>query len=420
MCRAWCGGFRKSRKLSQLCWRACARLPSVPVAESRAPETQILFQEVIKSISFPVIFTDDTGRPRAWRRVGIDARSISNAEIERTDPRTVQSGPIRRLVDLAAELDRHHPPIPLKVLSGGDSVLVGHVHYGDSKIIDELRWMPFVQVLIVGLFVLVGWMGFRSIRANEERAIWVGMARETAHQLGTPLSALLGWLEVLRTDADREGEFGSGGGPADEPEETRASQEREAHRKEALEAIATDVARLELVASRFSKIGTRPRMETISLTAPVEETVAYFRRRLPTLGKNVDIRLKQNGQPLIQGDRELLRWALENLIRNAIDAMDKQRGSIVITIGSRSGGREAEILVSDNGRGIPPREQRRIFRSGYTTKSIGWGLGLSLSRRIVEDYHQGKLILKSSKVGMGSVFQILLPAIFPGKLSQAE
>jgi hypothetical protein len=386
------------RTVSALLARLCASA-SIPMAESTTPGGEVVFQEIIKSINFPVIFTDLEGRPRAWRRVGIDAGSISAEDLASTDPSLVQGGPIRKLIDLAAELDRRHPPIPLKVPSGGDSVLVGYVHYGNTKIIDELRWMPVVQVLIVGLFILVGWLGFRGIRANEERAIWVGMARETAHQLGTPLSALLGWLEVLRSGADT-------GIPRD-PE--RGVETSPPPRQDVLDAIGTDLGRLERVASRFSRIGARPRLERLDICQPLEETISYVRRRLPSLGKNVEIHLECRERLVIRGDRELLQWALENLLRNALDALDKQPALITVKAAVQARGRGVEILVTDNGRGIPPRLQKLIFRSGFTTKSVGWGLGLSLTRRIVEDYHRGRLALKSSKIGAGSTFQILLP-----------
>jgi signal transduction histidine kinase len=239
------------------------------------------------------------------------------------------------------------------------------------------------------MFILIGFWGFNSIRRNEQRLIWVGMAKETAHQLGTPISSLLGWIELLRARAeDNNGDVG-----------TLAEMQR-------------DVERLGKVASRFSQIGSQADLKEQELAPILEEVIKYFRRRLPQMGKEVNLEII-NAHPdeirPIALNRDLFEWVLENLIKNSLDAIEKPKGEIILELKPATSSRHRVMLdIRDNGRGVEPAIRKDIFRPGFSTKKRGWGLGLSLAKRIVEDYHHGRLFLKETRVGDGSTMRIIL------------
>jgi NtrC-family two-component system sensor histidine kinase KinB len=240
---------------------------------------------------------------------------------------------------------------------------------------------------LITLFIAIGFIGFRTIKANEERRIWVGMAKETAHQLGTPITSLLGWLALLA-----EKESGGSIGPI-------------------LQEVEEDLKRLKSVATRFSHIGSVPKLEKGSLEPLLRDVTAYFRRRLPQSGRTATIEEDYQPLPQVRFNPELLGWALENLVKNAADALDpsRSRGKIRLEARPSFGGNRVEIRVTDNGRGMTREEQRKMFVPGYTTKKVGWGLGLVLARRIVEDYHGGRLRLQESEPGAGTTMLLELP-----------
>jgi hypothetical protein len=262
--------------------------------------------------------------------------------------------------------------------------LTQYLYYDESALIRELRIFPWLQFLFVGLFIMVGYFGFSYLRRSEQSSLWMGMAREAAHQLGTPLSSLMGWIEMLRTPDLTEGQ-----------------------REEALDEIENDVERLQRIAGRFSDIGSQPKLESRNLVPIVEETAAYIRRRLPHRGQDVELTVDLPAQLEAEVNQELFAWVLENLLKNALDAIDGEEGRIVVT-GGRDDGR-VYVEVADTGEGIERRQWGTIFRPGYSTKQRGWGLGLSLARRVVEAYHDGSLELVDSTVGEGSTFRVELP-----------
>jgi hypothetical protein len=226
------------------------------------------------------------------------------------------------------------------------------------------------------------------LKLGEQRSIWVGMAKETAHQLGTPLSALLGWTQLLK-DMAGEGKY-------DQLESS-------------LREMEVDLSRLSKVTERFSKIGSRPELKTVDLMPMLERTVSYFHRRLPRLETNSTIVLESRECPPIRGNEELLEWVFENLIKNGLDALGDREGKIEISAGTGKSGRVVEVFVKDTGKGIAAGHRQHIFRPGFTTKQRGWGLGLALTRRIVEDYHNGALRLLDSRPGKGTTFVVRLP-----------
>ena len=241
---------------------------------------------------------------------------------------------------------------------------------------------------------MVGFIGFRNIKRSEQRSIWVGMAKETAHQLGTPLSSLMGWVELLKLKFKRQ-DF-------DMPNETTR-----VHFDDIVGRMKSDLKRLDRVATRFGQIGSIPELELRNVNQPIAEVVSYFRLRLPDGGKGVEIIEQYGDIPDININMELIAWVVENLMKNSLEAVDPREGEIVINTECRNN--KVIISVIDNGKGISFKDQRRIFAPGFTTRNRGWGLGLTLAQRIVEEYHQGKIWLEKSEPSVKTEFKIELP-----------
>lgn len=368
------------------------------VLATRDPEVRRIFSEVVESLDFPIIITDTTGVPRAWQDVGISHRIVGEDVLDSLSLGLPVSQSMSEIVggvrERVKELDRKNAPIAVWQ-TRPDSVLIGYVHYGEPQVMSRLRWMPFMAVGGTGLLLLLGLSGLASIRSAEKRTIWVGMAKETAHQLGTPLSSLMGWVELLRVHVD------SAGGedvkmPAAELGETLEDMER-------------DIERLNKVAQRFSHIGSLPQLHLQDVGPVVREAVQYVRRRIPQSKGIIEIRERYDEVPPINLNRELLEWAVENLLSNALSALDKKPGVIEVALERRAQTEEVEIVVTDNGRGMSREEQRRAFEPGYTTKRRGWGLGLALARRVVEEYHAGRIEVRHSAPGEGTTMVIRFP-----------
>jgi len=380
-----------SRVLARFC--AQASFPAV-----RDPEIQQLFSEVIAHVDFPIVITDNAGTPRAWRDVGVDPGLVPAASIDSVSLHKPVAPVIRERLERVrhemVRLDLRNRPIMM--FQPGSRVALGAVHYGEPDVLERLRWMPFISVAGVVLLLGLGLLGLRGIQQAEKRTIWVGMARETAHQLGTPLSSLMGWVELLRGHAESGGQAGPG--------EVRLPR---AELDETLDEMERDVDRLNKVAQRFSHVGSVPLLHLQDVTPVVREAVQYVRRRLPNV--EVEIRERYEEVPPININRELLEWALENLLSNAFTALDKRPGLLAVTVERRKESEAVELVVRDNGRGMAPAEQRRAFEPGYTTKRRGWGLGLALARRVVEDYHGGRLFIRHSTPGQGTTIVISFP-----------
>ena len=278
--------------------------------------------------------------------------------------------------DKIEHLRESQTPIEVHVSSG----VTQYIFYEESSLLRQLRFFPWVQMLVVLSFIALLVTYIITSYRNEQNRVWVGLTKETAHQLGTPISSLNGWLELLRTRY---------------PED------------DLLPDVATDINRLQLVAERFSRIGSAPTLQPTDLRQVVEQTYAYMRTRI---SNKVDMELKidlpaESGETVVQADAPLMAWVVENLIKNAVDAMNG-RGWIGLHL-LREG--ETVILdVTDTGKGIERKRYTQVFRPGYTTKSRGWGLGLSLCKRIVEEYHRGKIFVHQSVVGKGTTFRVVL------------
>ena len=251
------------------------------------------------------------------------------------------------------------------------------LYYGESSLLKQIRYFPIVQLVVVALFIIVILIAISTRNKSTQNQVWAGMAKETAHQLGTPISSLEGWVEMLK--------------------QTNTADK-------IVTEIGKDVERLKLVSDRFGKIGSTPQLEEVNIITQVENMVTYIKRRAPN---KVSFSIEKNNQEEVTAliNAPLFDWVIENLLKNALDAMDGQ-GAININIKNEA----AQVLidVSDTGKGISKKNIANVFKPGFTTKKRGWGLGLSLSKRIIEQYHRGELTVKNSELGKGTTFRILL------------
>lgn len=258
---------------------------------------------------------------------------------------------------------------------GGD--IVQYLYYEDSKLLKRLSLFPYLQLVVMLAFIVVVYFAVSSTKKAEQNKVWVGLSKETAHQLGTPISSLMAWMELLRAEGI-------------DPD--------------IVNEMDKDVNRLETIASRFSKIGSHPTLEPVDMRDVVASAVSYMSTRISS---RIALTCTQTDQPLpVNISRPLIEWVLENLIKNAVDAMEGD-GSITITSAIEAG--NACIDVTDTGKGIPRKRHKTIFNPGYTTKKRGWGLGLTLAKRIIEQYHNGRIFVLTSEPGQGTTFRILIP-----------
>jgi signal transduction histidine kinase len=316
----------------------------------------------VRESGVPMVLSDSSGNPTNSANTPFDGATDDS-----------------QLKDFAAELDRQNAPIRI----GPNQT----VHFGHTPLVRELRVVPLLQAAVLALVLVAGLYAFRTRATADRERVWAGMARESAHQLGTPLSSLSGWIELLR---DRDAD---------------------AMTTRALDHMEADLERLERVAHRFERIGRPPHREPVDLGAIAERVANYFRARVPSLAHSVTIEtvIVDGGAPM-QGDAVLLEWAVEALVKNAIDALAGRGGKVRIKVARNP--EAVRLVVSDTGPGVPRDLRTRIFEPGFSTKERGWGLGLALTRRIVEETHRGTITLVSSERGGagGAKFQIIFPA----------
>jgi signal transduction histidine kinase len=258
-----------------------------------------------------------------------------------------------------------------------DSTKINRYYFGHTTLLNEVRYYPIVQLLIVGLFIIVTIMALRSSYRSVQNQVWAGMAKETAHQLGTPVSSLEGWVEMLK---EKNGD------------------------EQIVQELVKDVDRLRLVSDRFGKIGSTPQLEEMDLVKQINIMVEYIRKRAPD---KIEFSVNNYGHQKIPGmiSAPLFDWVIENLLKNALDAMEG-KGSITVDIKNEKD--SVHIDVTDSGKGISKQNMAKVFKPGFTTKKRGWGLGLSLSRRIINQYHKGEIFVKNSELGKGTTFRIVL------------
>ncbi len=343
--------------------RLYAGLIANVVKDDNDANLDFIFENIIKKVKFPLIQTDTDHNPQMWKNL----------------PSSIQTDDAR--IKFMKMADRYNEPIPLTYSdSKVGEITFGYLHYGDSAMVEKLRLWSYIEIIAIGLFIFLGFSGFSFIRNNEKKHIWVGMARETAHQLGTPVSALMGWVDWLKNHPDKT--------------------------EEIIPEMEVDLQRLEQIGRRFSKMGSKSDFEELDLSERVEKIVNYLTKRLPSIGKKV--KLVNDIQPgiFIRANGSLLAWSIENIIRNGIDAIEREDGMISISLKKDVDG--IKIRIEDNGKGIPKKDWKNIFRPGFSTKQTGWGLGLSLSSRIVEEIHGGSLKVISSSFDTGTIIEISL------------
>lgn len=323
-----------------------------------------LLKELAEHTTIPFVITDDALTPLVSN---LPDEVLSNAEQLRSEIMSMS------LVNQPVTVSYRIPPINFTIYYGATdySMLVSNAH---SK---ALSYFPYVQLFIIGIFAIFAYIAFLSTKQDEQNRVWVGLAKETAHQLGTPTSSLLGWVEYLR------------GQPVDQM---------------AVDEIEKDLVHLNKVVDRFSKIGSETQLKPMNINEVVGDTVLYFRRRVP---RNVTLNYNGLAMAPIEApiNAALFEWVVENLMKNSLDAL-QGHGVIDVVIGEE--GNAVYVEVSDTGKGIAKGNWTRIFEPGFTTKTRGWGLGLSLSRRIIEEYHKGRIAVVRSEVGKGTTIRVTL------------
>ena len=320
----------------------------------------------------PFVITDLEDNPQQWRIWDelLTAETATPEQYERA----------KRFVHNSKAVGRY------SLLQTNPGSLQGYLYH---EVIPDygIFIMPVVLVAVFSTILMVGFLSYRRIKTVEQASIWGGLAKETAHQLGTPISSLMGWIELSMELNKQKGD--------DTTSEIYAN-------------MRSDLARLQRITERFGKIGSDPQQIPININSVINEAVAYFQKRLPNLSKQVELRVVDRELPEIVANADLLQWVFENLIRNSLDAIDKENGVIEIDPRLHPKAHQIVILYKDNGQGIPRQNRNKIFRPGMTTKKHGWGLGLTLVKRIIEAYHHGqiRLIHTSSE---GTTFEIVLP-----------
>ena len=340
-----------------------SRIIANTVNEESDANLGFVFDEIIKKVQFPIIYTDKLNNPLYSRNIDQDKNKDE-------------------LLNHIKSMNKSNKPIAIEYYNAESksTILLGYLHFGDSILVQRLEWLPYLEIIIVLMFILVGFLGFNSIRENEKRQIWVGMARETAHQLGTPISALIGWIDRI-----------------------------DSHPKDSqyiAKEMRSDMMRLEQIADRFSQMGSQSPLEKLSLSKLIDGQVKYLKKRIPSLNKDTELKIKIIDDIYIMGNSILLSWALENLIRNGIDSIKQQNGVVELIVKIENG--FGCIDIKDNGLGIDRKDWKNIFIPGFSSKKRGWGLGLSLVQRIIKEIHSGSIAVKSSSASDGTTFRIKL------------
>ena len=337
-------------------WVQSLKTRAVTTDQSSLDLTNIITSH---NTDIPIIETDEMDNP-SGEGLNLDSNAIKN-----------DTGYLRQTVQ---EFKQLHEELRIEISK--DPLIMNKYYYGDSKLLKEVRYYPLIQLFIVALFILITLITISTRNKSTQNQVWAGMAKETAHQLGTPLSSLQGWIELLK--------------------------EKDGNEK-IIHEMAKDVDRLKLVSERFGKIGSTPQLEEMNLVTQIENMVAYIKRRAPEKVNFNLTKAENDVTGMINGP--LFDWVIENLLKNALDAMEG-KGNINVNIKNEV----AQIIIdiTDTGKGINKQHFNKVFKPGFTTKKRGWGLGLSLSKRIIEHYHKGELFVKSSEPGKGTTFRIVL------------
>jgi nitrogen-specific signal transduction histidine kinase len=324
------------------------------------PINNVLATRIIQENStIPIILTNEVGEIIGSRNI-IKSKNASSKYLQSDLER----------------MKKIHEPIQIEVKMGDKVILTQYLYYDDSYLLKQLRYYPALQLLVIFLFIMVSYIAFSRSRKSEQNQVWAGMAKETAHQIGTPLSSMMAWLEILKNKKELN---------------------------DITKELDKDVHRLTTITERFSKIGSKPKLDLTNIYDCFKETLAYLKNRI---SEKVSIGLSSNNENLlIPINRALFEWVIENTCKNAVDAM-KGEGQIDIQLMEEA--EYLKIYIIDSGKGLNKSDFRSVFKPGYSSKKRGWGLGLSLSKRIIEEYHGGKIYVKSSELNKGTTFCISL------------
>ncbi|MBE98558.1 HAMP domain-containing sensor histidine kinase [Flavobacterium coralii] len=352
--------FKEEERMKMELWADATEAISSPT-DDKALET--VSDITTKNNTIPLILTDAEGIIRESRNI---------------DESILEGGKIKdsiKAYKLLEEFKSQNNRLTIEYLPGEFQ----YVYFGNSTLLNVLKYYPVALVLIILLFGVVVYIFFKANKISAQNRLWAGMAKETAHQIGTPLSSLLGWIEIMR---------------ADNVEETTVTE------------VEKDVLRLQTIAERFSKVGSEPELQELDIIAETERSFAYLKARA---SKQVEFIFHAPATPVkVMLNPELHSWTVENLVKNAIDAM-KGKGRLEIILEERE--KYVKLKVCDSGKGIAKSQYKKVFEPGFTTKKRGWGLGLSLTRRIVEEYHKGRIKVLHSEVGKGTIMQASFPKL---------
>ncbi|RKR81348.1 histidine kinase/DNA gyrase B/HSP90-like ATPase [Mucilaginibacter gracilis] len=327
--------------------------------------------DVRDSLAVPAIVVDEIGDIKFTR--GLDSTK-TYLQDPGNKKRKIKFDPLYFRAQLEY-MKSQHEPIKISIFSNEYWL----VYYQDSPLLTQLKVFPYIQLTVIAIFLLVAYTAFNSSRKSEQNQVWVGLAKETAHQLGTPISSLMAWIELMKDKFNAE----------DDP---------------LIAEMENDVKRLEIVADRFSKIGSKPILEVHSVYDVVNDYVNYFKFRV---SNKISFIVKGDANLKAGINIPLFDWVLENLMKNAINAIDNT-GSITVDISLHNAKKQIYIDVTDTGKGIAKSKFLTVFQPGYTTRKRGWGLGLSLTKRMIENYHEGQIFVKDSELGKGTTFRIIL------------
>lgn len=346
--------------------------------ESDSRNLIFILEEIIQANkTIPVILTDEQGQPEFYKN--IKAADFITDEVEKN----------AYLEEKIRDMEAEREPIEVDLVDENNQDYgKKYIYYENSRLLTQLQYYPYIQLLVIALFGLATFAVFNYSRASEQNRVWVGLAKETAHQLGTPLSSMMAWIQYLKSKY-----------PADEN----------------INELDKDVERLEMITSRFSNIGSLPQLAQMDLVDLTRRSVDYLQSRLSEKIR-FTITSYPSDQIIALANKELFGWVLENICKNAVDAMEGV-GSISIKIMRISDGRVA-IDIKDTGKGIAKGKVAQVFDPGYTTKKRGWGLGLTLVKRIVENYHEGRIFVKDTDPGKGTTFRIILKSPDSDRLSK--
>lgn len=323
-------------------------------------------RKTLQSATIPIIVVNDKGQVTNFRNLDSTRLYINNNKNE------IDSVFLKRQLWL---MKLFHSPIPVKI----EENKFHHIYYKEQQAITLLRFFPYIQLVLIALFLGISYFAFNTSRISDQNKVWVGMAKETAHQIGTPLSSMMAWIEYLKTT-------------------------NEPPTENILDELSKDVKRLEIITERFSKIGSTPELKMYNIYETISESIDYLKSRISDKVR-ITIDPESDHDAHAEINKNLFSWVIENLVKNAVDAMNG-KGQVHFVIWE--GKMYVYIEVKDTGKGMPHSNFNLVFKPGFTTKKRGWGLGLSLSKRIIENYHNGEIIVKDSEIGRGTTFRIRL------------